>query len=295
MEHHDNNEKPYECKLCNKNFKTKNITAYGEHYNKVHPRSLIQCRLCEKQMKTVKALKLHEDNVHFKKFKCDSCDQAFSQNSELQKHLKNKTPNNKKHFCSMCSFSACQKNGLTFHYKQKHDGLAKKLSSDRIESNRIESKPKVQADNNPQEALDDNIQIKVEQTEAPETETNEDETSLNNAAAKENANNLTLICKTENCLKIFQDLNTIIMHIYTDHKLTQSNIIIHCKFCKNRLLTHENLKLHVSLVHHDKKGFKCEFCFKEYSTCGHGGLENYVELHKNDENLPKGKKYALRK
>ena len=39
-------------------------------------------------MKTVKALKLHEDNVHFKKFKCDSCDQAFSQNSELQKHLK---------------------------------------------------------------------------------------------------------------------------------------------------------------------------------------------------------------
>ena len=106
------------------------------------------------------------------------------------------------------------------------------------------------------------------------------EKSLNNAA-KENANNLTLICKTETCLKILQDLNTAIIHIYKVHQITHSKIIIHCKFCKKHLLSHEKLKLHVALVHHDKKGFKCEFCFKEYSICGHGGLEKYVEAWKN--------------
>ena len=245
-------------------------------------------------MKTVKALKLHEDNVHFKKFKCDSCDQAFSQKSELQKHLKNKTPN-KKHFCSVCSFSACMKNGLTFHYKQKHSGLTAAPATKLPEVNKQLTGSSVESITSPKNPVQstakvDDIQIKVEEIEAPETESsNQDESN-----AKENASNLTLICKTEACLKTFQDLNTIILHIYKDHKITHSKTIINCKYCKKRLLSHEKLKLHVSLVHKDKKGGKCEFCFKEYSTCGHGGLENYVTARKNDENQ-QGKKYITSK
>ena len=105
----------------------------------------------------------------------------------------------------------------------------------------------------------------------------EEENYLN--FAKINASNLTLICKA--CSKSFKDLNTAIIHIYQDHKITQSISLIHCKYCQKHQLSQEKLKFHVNMEHMDKKGDKCEFCFKEYSTCGHGGLENYVVACKN--------------
>ena len=93
---------------------------------------------------------------------------------------------------------------------------------------------------------------------------------------KKNLINLKFIDKA--CSKTFQDLNTAILHINKIHHIPHPLTNIQCKFCKKSQSSYENLKIHVDLVHNDKKGFNCEFCFKKYSTCDHSGLELYVDV-----------------
>ena len=57
-----------------------------------------------------------------KLFKCDICDQSFSQKGNLTKHTASVHDSNKSFKCGICDHNFCQKANLKIHVAEIHEG-----------------------------------------------------------------------------------------------------------------------------------------------------------------------------
>lgn len=112
---HKDVEMPYNCTMCKMKFKT--IIQLTEHMSGAHNKSF-NCTECVKCFGNISELTKHKRTHSMERpFKCEICDETFSQQSSLQLHVKkvheNKDERNFK--CTLCDYSFLQSSDLTTH------------------------------------------------------------------------------------------------------------------------------------------------------------------------------------
>ena len=156
------NEKPYECKECNKFFKhAKSLT---NHNDVAHGNKRLDCSECDKKFPSIKYLQTHVRRTHrnldkkhkcpecpfvtknsdyikihiahkhrgkawvypegpqCKKHKCDVCEAAFTCKRSLEEHL-NWHKGIKNLKCDQCDWSSSYRSSLSEHIKTAHQGI----------------------------------------------------------------------------------------------------------------------------------------------------------------------------
>ncbi|XP_018566056.1 zinc finger protein 37 homolog isoform X2 [Anoplophora glabripennis] len=77
--------KPFSCKLCGKSFRQKHNR--DQHLRAHRGDSTVKCNVCDKVFSTKYNLKVHVQNTHVKKPRCELCGAGFYTKSALIKHL----------------------------------------------------------------------------------------------------------------------------------------------------------------------------------------------------------------
>lgn len=90
-----NEKRPFHCEVCGVKFKRKGDLK-GHKIRHIENRTEFECVKCKKTFLTLKSLKRHELSVtHLtvrtteKPFKCDLCDDRFSFNNSMKRHMRN--------------------------------------------------------------------------------------------------------------------------------------------------------------------------------------------------------------
>ncbi|XP_075461251.1 uncharacterized protein LOC142497399 [Ascaphus truei] len=110
-----NEEKPYPCLYCNKNFKLKK--HLNVHYRTHTGERPYQCKECGKRFVDCSTLIQHQ-KIHTgeRPFTCVICEKSFSRKSTLIKHHKTHTGERPYH-CADCGKSFSSKEHLKIHYR----------------------------------------------------------------------------------------------------------------------------------------------------------------------------------
>ena len=86
-------------------------------HNKIHLNEEYNCKFCQKNFKTSKYLADHEKSVHSgDEYKCFECDQVFSKNENLKRHVKGVHLKVKFH-CKVCGQDFPRSDTLKRHYR----------------------------------------------------------------------------------------------------------------------------------------------------------------------------------
>ena len=123
MHQDEDSVKVFECSKCNLKFKQKpNLKTHEKIHDK--PKELAECSTCLKKFSSLKRLALHE-LTHDEKFKCEYCEERFSRDLILKKHIQNvhlKTHVKESVQCEICSKIYSDKYSYSQHYNQMHKG-----------------------------------------------------------------------------------------------------------------------------------------------------------------------------
>ena len=117
-------EKPFQCSICSKCFKTKEHLK--SHISTVHEgKKLFKCDSCGSSFTQKRSLDGHIKLVHegIKTFLCEICNKAFGTNSAMKKHVSSVHEGKKPFKCERCGSSFTQKGSLDGHIKSVHEGI----------------------------------------------------------------------------------------------------------------------------------------------------------------------------
>merc|ERR1719154_470400 len=110
----------YQCKYCNKHFKTLSyLTAHENEHKGVRP---FQCDACGKSFASAGMLRSHKFTHAPKIFKCDCCDQAFPRRNTLLVHLRAVHMHEKPYECDICGQRFPRSSSMPRH-RRIHTGL----------------------------------------------------------------------------------------------------------------------------------------------------------------------------
>ena len=112
--------KRFRCEFCNKELMRK--SCLKKHLNSIHgPTKRLQCNFCVKTLKTKESLKKHIGLIHLKKeeIKCDYCDKIFHSKGNLQRH-KQIHESDDIFQCNLCPKTYKSKASLKVHNNVKH-------------------------------------------------------------------------------------------------------------------------------------------------------------------------------
>ena len=124
------------CDSCGINFEKMSNFAFKEHMLK-HKEKTHKCDKCTSNFHTARDLRYHNLKVHCKKVFCECCNIAFSNKTNLQKHMnkndhkadvpneieaKKKTPsnNNTRISCDDCKKDFASQKSLLNHQRNTH-------------------------------------------------------------------------------------------------------------------------------------------------------------------------------
>jgi stress-induced morphogen len=123
---HGTNERPYECLVCSKRFKSKGNLKMHEG---IHDKKF-QCEICQKKFAATTNLKDHlklHENPDL--FQCHICKLKQTSKTTLRRHLRIHDENRVKEFkCEKCIFSTDHLGNLKTHQKY-HERQDRKLKS----------------------------------------------------------------------------------------------------------------------------------------------------------------------
>lgn len=112
--------KPHACPVCDSSFAVKQeLTA---HVNRVHKNNRpFKCTECPKRFVNITERKAHlERHSGIRRYKCDSCDRAFTTNNDLWKHAVKHRTTSAMFTCSFCKKTFKTVKGFGAHMKNKH-------------------------------------------------------------------------------------------------------------------------------------------------------------------------------
>ncbi|XP_070497896.1 zinc finger protein 43-like [Chironomus tepperi] len=119
-----------ECQICHKMLKFRSIHSHMTNFHVFE--NQFQCKICDKQFKSKRYLSAHE-KLHNKQFKCEICNKMFSINSHLDDHKKNYHNNPGSFECEICGKKFCQKSNLKSHQKTHNKNRQKPLQCQRCD------------------------------------------------------------------------------------------------------------------------------------------------------------------
>ncbi|XP_070497892.1 zinc finger protein 62 homolog [Chironomus tepperi] len=263
-----------ECQICHKMLKFRSIHSHMTNFHVFE--NQFQCKICDKQFKSKRYLSVHE-KIHNKQFKCEICNKMFSFNSHLDDHKKTIHENPGSFECEICGKKFCQKSNLKSHQKTHNEDRPKSLQCQRLTyqkkinlkmsakiTNFFKIKPKV-------------VKIDEEVSKSPKIRecqvvikdikhqfgSNELELFKKISSNQRNRNEKS-ICKycgkklsSEDCLK---------MHMKYIHP--NEFDLFNCGICNRRFFKKQSLEVHMKKKHPDEQieKFECDFDGKIFKT-----------------------------
>ena len=106
------------CGVCGKS-----VVELARHME-VHSTTWFPCVECGKQYKTTKQMRRHVLRMHSdkkKQHKCQTCDKAFWEPSDLKKHVSQIHDKLKPFNCEVCQFRTATISNLNIHRKKSHE------------------------------------------------------------------------------------------------------------------------------------------------------------------------------
>ncbi|XP_070497897.1 zinc finger protein 429-like [Chironomus tepperi] len=119
-----------ECQICHKMFKFRCMNSHLRSFHATEKQ--FQCKICDKQFKSKKLLSTHE-KIHNKQFKCEICDKMFKVNSELNSHKKTIHENPGSFECEICGKKFNRADHLKSHQKTHQKNRQKSFQCHRCD------------------------------------------------------------------------------------------------------------------------------------------------------------------
>ena len=121
----NNKEKPFECQLCGKTYRTNQLLELHKKY-KHRPAEEVRihkCDTCNKGFITKQEVRRHTERVHekVKHYSCDKCDRKYFELRDLQNHVASFHENIKKFECNFCEKAFATKSCVNSHVKSNHE------------------------------------------------------------------------------------------------------------------------------------------------------------------------------
>ena len=191
----------------------------------------------------------HEDNSHFREFKCTVCNKAFDRPYRLTRHLEIHDPNRPRIPCNYCSKTFTRKDSLESHIKTvhasvypytcNHDGCTRSFATRSMYLNHL----KVHGDNKPYHCQEcsESFTLLAE---------------LKEHFKKEHPENQSLRCIE--CFKVCSSFNELEEHKLQDHRFE-------CESCGKVFARLAYLQVHVR-VHNGESKFNCRFCSEGFNS-----------------------------
>ena len=119
--HKHSGTKPYKCAAEGCAYEAYGRASLRNHQKRVHTKKKFICEVCDKEMSTMPALRIHAQHVHpppgtNKPFSCTSCDFETFGKSSLARHEKIHT-GEKPWKCTECKYSSTHKENLKTHMR----------------------------------------------------------------------------------------------------------------------------------------------------------------------------------
>ena len=120
----DKKGKDLQCELCDKTLKT--IQGMKIHNSKKHAEkekelSESKCQLCNLTFGTESLLLKHVSQCKVKTILCEMCAQTFTNESEKKSHMLAKHKNKNKHKCNVCNYTTKREVELKRHNRDEHE------------------------------------------------------------------------------------------------------------------------------------------------------------------------------
>ena len=215
-------------------------------FSKTNTMQQYVCDMCQKSFFSNIELKNHLISHTGKKaFKCHFCDQAFTKESDLNKH---KNIHSKLHKCEKCNFTFKRMSDLNVHMKT-HENQKKNVRTENRDTTEKKYKCEycMKAFN---QAGNLRIHIRIHTGEKP--------------------------YKCEYCMKAFSDGSAFKTHIriHTGEKPYK------CEYCKESFNQAGNLTKH-RRTHTGDKPYKCQYCMKAFNVISN--LTNHIRTHTGEK------------
>ena len=113
--HGKEGEDPYRCNICSKTFAVP--ARLTRHYRTHTGEKPYQCEYCNKSFSVKENLSVHR-RIHTKErpYKCDVCERAFEHSGKLHRHMRIHT-GERPHKCSVCAKTFIQSGQLVIHMR----------------------------------------------------------------------------------------------------------------------------------------------------------------------------------
>ena len=232
--------KRIQCRLCDSSF-TENSTLWNHMKRKHKNKPKEQCPICKI---SVLNFRQHIRRVHKseqKVFSCNTCQETFTNNSNLKRHMETHKPRGKRNLflCSMCDKSLTSKVSLQSHIAG-HRGQQKRVQC-------TVCKKYVAS-------LRNHMDTHLDRAKRP-----------------------TYSCPV--CKKVIMSTKTGLRSIVVKHMAIHGSgrTLFPCEKCDTTCTDQYTLKRHITTHDKDRPKFHCTKCTKSYSF--HSGLRHHMRIH----------------
>lgn len=226
---HEDQERRYQCKICDKKFKRKEHLKSHETHAHSDARPYV-CQVCGKSYKGRGSLSLHQRSHTGERVTCEVCGRIFRDPGDLKKHKKVVHDNIKSFKCDTCGHSFANQSNLNVHIQHRHSDpstIVKKFKCDKCEGRFVDHS-----------SLRTHMKVHIE----------------------------TADYKCPHCEKRFKCKDYLEKHVRTIHDRTNGKI--QCSECPKTFTAKEGLRKHMKF-HKFGPRYRCKTCGATFMHTNH--------------------------
>ncbi|XP_052860414.1 zinc finger protein 883-like isoform X1 [Anopheles cruzii] len=273
--------RPYQCKICNKSFKTLSTLI---HHKNIHTNERrYECPHCPSKFSNSCNLKTHiRFHTGERPYVCKVCDKAFYTSSHLKTHAKIHNKDDQ-HQCSYCPARFAQPGSLTIHIR-KHTGerpfMCEICAAKFKHSTTLKTHIRRAHESIPSKPVECNICNKVLSSPSSlysHKKTHQSSSTKLKTHAGEEKSNKPAKCNI--CNKVFGSLRSLWGHMKSHELKLVEDRKYKCPTCPAKFCKSGPLKKHIR-HHTGERPYECKLCGKAFHTSGN--LNAHGKTHNKD-------------